>query len=212
VIGLSLVKTPRDKAREARNDVYRRHILEAAEQVFAERGFDAAKLQEISAAAGLSMGTIYSIFPGKAELFDALLEMRGGELLTVAREAASHAGPPLEALVALGTAYVEYFAEHPAFLRMQLGASVSWALGPGSTPTRMEFWREIHTLQAAIFRRGVEEGAFVDEDPAFLAKLFSAIDEVLLADWVAGGMKASPATLVTRLRALVERTFTTARR
>ncbi len=201
----------KDAARKARNDVYRQHILEAAEQVFAERGFEAAKLQEISAKAGLSMGTIYSIFPGKAELFDALLEMRGQELLAVAREAAKGSVPPLDALRALGDAYVAYFADHPAFLRMQLGASVSWALGPSSAPSRMAFWQEIHDLQADIFRRGVEEGAFGDDDPAFLAKLFSAIDEVLLADWVATGMKADRATLSARLARLVERTFAAAR-
>jgi hypothetical protein len=37
-------------------------------------------------------------------------------------------------------------------------------------------------------RRGVTAGAFVDEDPAFLAKAFSALDQVPLADW-ADGMK-----------------------
>jgi len=51
-------RRPRDEARRARTGVYRSHILEAAEQVFAERGFAAAKLQDISRLAGLSMGTI----------------------------------------------------------------------------------------------------------------------------------------------------------
>jgi AcrR family transcriptional regulator len=201
------VRKPREEARKARNDVYRQHILEAAEQVFAARGFEAAKLQEISAKVGLSMGTIYSVFPGKQELFEALVQMRGEELLTVARAAATRGFPPLDALVALGEAYVDYFIAHPDFLRMQVGASVSWAIGPGSTPTRMQFWREIHDLQAGIFRDGVKRGVFVDEDPAFLAKLFSAIDEVLLADWVAAGTSAPRAVLLARLRALVERTF-----
>ena len=201
------VRKPREEARRARDEVYRQHVLEAAEQVFAVRGFEAAKLQEISAKVGLSMGTIYSVFPGKQELFEALVQMRGEELLTVARAAATRGRPPLDALVALGEAYVDYFIAHPDFLRMQVGASVSWAIGPGSTPTRMQFWREIHDLQAAIFRDGVARGVFVDEDPAFLAKLFSAIDEVLLADWVATGMTADRATLVTRLRTLVVRSF-----
>jgi AcrR family transcriptional regulator len=201
------VRKPREEARRARDEVYRQHVLEAAEQVFAVRGFEAAKLQEISAKVGLSMGTIYSVFPGKQELFEALVQMRGEELLTVARAAATRGRPPLDALVALGEAYVDYFIAHPDFLRMQVGASVSWAIGPGSTPTRMQFWREIHDLQAAIFRDGVARGVFVDEDPAFLAKLFSAIDEVLLADWVATGMTADRATLVRRLRTLVVRSF-----
>ena len=201
------VGKPREEARKARNDVYRQHILEAAERVFAARGFEAAKLQEISAKVGLSMGTIYSVFPGKQELFGALVEMRGEELLTVARAAATRGLAPLDALVALGEAYVDYFIAHPDFLRMQVGASVSWAIGPGSTPTRMQFWREIHDLQAGIFRDGVARGVFVDEEPAFLAKLFSAIDEVLLADWVAGGMKTPRDRLLQRLRGQIERSF-----
>src|SRR5262249_31745261 len=111
------VRTPREEARKARTGVYRRHILEAAEQVFAARGFEAAKLQDISAAAGLSMGTIYSIFPGKNELFDALVAMRGQELLAVARAATDARRPPREALLALGDAYLTYLVEHPDFLR-----------------------------------------------------------------------------------------------
>src|SRR5262249_13081621 len=114
------VRKPREEARKARNDVYRQHILEAAEQVFAARGFEAAKLQDISAKVGLSMGTIYSIFPGKGELFEGLVEMRGQELLAVARAAAARGLPPRDALVALGEAYVDYFVAHPDFLRMQI--------------------------------------------------------------------------------------------
>ncbi len=53
---------PQEKARQARTEVYREHILEAAEQIFAERGFENAKLQDISALAGVSMGTIYAVF------------------------------------------------------------------------------------------------------------------------------------------------------
>jgi AcrR family transcriptional regulator len=207
VIPFWKVAKPREEARKARNDVYRQHILEAAERVFASSGFEAAKLQEISAACGLSMGTIYSIFPGKSDLFEALVQMRGQELLAVARAAAAADRSPRDALLALGDAYVAYLVDHPDFLRMQVGASVSWALGPGSAPSRMQFWQEIHDLQAEIFRRGVERGDFVAEDPAFLARLFSAIDEVVLADWVAGGMKTTRAELATRLRTLVERTF-----
>ena len=73
-------KKAKDAARKARNDVYRQHILEAAEEVFADKGFEAAKLQDIGTRAGLSMGTIYAIFPGKTELFTAILEERGREV------------------------------------------------------------------------------------------------------------------------------------
>jgi len=199
---------PRDEARRARTDVYRQHVFAAAEQVFAERGFEAAKLQDISRRAGLSMGTIYAIFPGKTELFTALLEARGQELLGLVRDVAGSGAAPREALDRLIEVYIGYFVQHPAFLRTHLRSGVSWALGPAlATGTQVQCWEDIHREQAAIFQRGVETGAFVDEDPDFLAKLFSVIDQVLLAEWVAGGMRASRESLVVRLRAQVERSF-----
>src|SRR5438445_3688188 len=189
-------RKPRDEARRARTDVYRQHIVEAAEQVFAERGFAPAKLQDISRLAGLSMGTIYAIFPSKADLHRAILEERGLELLSLAREAAARKGPARAALDALIEVYIGYFVAHPGFLRMHLRAGTSWALSPTGTDAQVQHWQDIHALQAEIFRRGIAEGAFVDEDPGFMARLFSVMDQVLLADWVTGGMRAGRADLV----------------
>jgi AcrR family transcriptional regulator len=201
-------REPRDEARKAKNEVYRQHILDAAEKVFAERGFEAAKVQEISGLAGLSMGTIYGIFPGKLELFTAILESHGKTLLEAVQEQAARKLPPREALHALIEVYIDYFLAHPDFLRMDLRSGISWALGPkGKTETEVRHWQEIHEIQADIFRRGVKNAVFVDEDPAFLAKTFSVMDQVLLADWVGSGMKASRTDLVRRLQTQVERSF-----
>jgi len=46
-----------------------RQILEAALDVFAERGLAEARLEDIARRAGLSKGTIYLYFPNKEELF-----------------------------------------------------------------------------------------------------------------------------------------------
>ncbi len=201
-------RTPRDEARQARTGVYRQHILEAAERVFAERGFEAAKVQEISQLAGLSMGTIYAIFPSKHDLHRAILEVRGQELLGLARAVAARHLPPREALRALIEVYVDYFVAHPAFLRMHLRSGTSWAMSPSpGTDEQIEKWREIHELQAEVFRRGSAEGVFVKEDPGYLARMFTVMDQVLLSDWVAGGMKTGREELVRRLGAMVERAF-----
>lgn len=201
-------RTPRHEAREARNDVYRQHIVEAAERVFAERGFEAAKVQDISKLAGLSMGTIYAIFPSKEDLFGGILAERGRELLQLARDIAAQKQPPRAALRALSAAYITYFLAHPDFLRMHLRDGTSWVLGPApGTDSRVQLWKDIHDLQADIFLRGIRAGVFVDEDPGYLAKLYSAMDQVLLADWVASGMTAQREQLVERLQDLVERAF-----
>src|SRR6476661_3924562 len=46
-----------------------RQILEAALEVFAERGLSDARLEDIAKRAGVSKGTIYLYFPNKEELF-----------------------------------------------------------------------------------------------------------------------------------------------
>lgn len=195
-----------EKARQVRNDLYRQHILDAAEQVFAERGFDSAKLQDISALAGVSMGTIYAVFPGKEELFRAILDARGQELLQVARAGAAGRDGPRAALDRLIEAYIDYFVARPNFLRMHLRLGTSWVLGPAmSSPGQVQLWSKIHALQADLMRRGIAARVFVKDDPAFLSKVFSALDQVLLADWVAGGMKTDRAHLIERMRALVDR-------
>src|SRR5262249_56660516 len=106
-----------------------------------------------------------------------------------------------EALFALIDVYIDYFVTHPAFLRMHLRSGASWALGPTTgTATQVGYWQQIHGLQAEIFRRGVASGDFIHENPAYLAKTFHTMDQVLLADWVAEGMKADRPALVRRLR------------
>ena len=51
----------------------RRRILDAAREVFAERGLDAG-LDHIARHAGLGVGTVYRRFPDKERLIEALFE------------------------------------------------------------------------------------------------------------------------------------------
>jgi AcrR family transcriptional regulator len=141
-------------------------------------------------------------------LFRALLEERGEDLIRLAREAAAGHATPRGELDALITAYIDYFVSHPDFLRMHLRLGTSWGLGPApGTDAQVRHWQDIHEIQTDIFRRGIAAGEFLDEDPGYLARLFSAMDQVLLADWAAGGMRAGRDELVRRLQSQVERSF-----
>src|SRR6478609_10263572 len=64
----------------------RRRILEAAAVVFAERGLDVS-LDDIAAAAGVGVGTVYRRFPEKDALIDALFEDKIREVQAVAQAA-----------------------------------------------------------------------------------------------------------------------------
>jgi AcrR family transcriptional regulator len=64
----------------------RRRILETAATVFAERGLGVS-LDDIAAAAGVGVGTVYRRFPDKDTLIDAVFEDKIGRMEAIARDA-----------------------------------------------------------------------------------------------------------------------------
>jgi AcrR family transcriptional regulator len=58
----------------ARTQATRRKLLRSAELIFARHGFEAARIEDIAAAAGYSRGAFYANFESKEDLFMALLE------------------------------------------------------------------------------------------------------------------------------------------
>jgi AcrR family transcriptional regulator len=52
----------------------RRQIVEGARAVFLAQGFDAASMNDIARAAGVSKGTLYVYFKHKEQLFEAIVE------------------------------------------------------------------------------------------------------------------------------------------
>src|SRR5258706_1763357 len=77
-----------------RKDARPQEILEAALSVFAERGFAAARMEQIAARAGVSKGTIYLYFDSKEAVFRALVhEVLGTQVSRFADFARGASGP-----------------------------------------------------------------------------------------------------------------------
>src|SRR5437879_8759124 len=62
-------------------DQTRDRLVAAAAEVFAEKGYDRAGVQEIARRAGLTTGAIYGRFSGKAELLQAAIQSRTNDEL-----------------------------------------------------------------------------------------------------------------------------------
>ncbi|RCW42826.1 TetR family transcriptional regulator [Halopolyspora algeriensis] len=68
-------------------DARRAQLLTAAQHVFVTNGYHAAAMDDIAERAGVSKPVLYQHFPGKLELYLALLETHGAELVRRVREA-----------------------------------------------------------------------------------------------------------------------------
>jgi AcrR family transcriptional regulator len=60
----------------------RERLLNAAADVFAQRGYDGTRVADIAAAAGVSNAALYAHFPSKAQLLVEALRARGPHLLS----------------------------------------------------------------------------------------------------------------------------------
>src|ERR687894_2109390 len=87
------MQTPRPAAAPARRTsrlprgARRVQLLQAAQDVFVAQGFHAAAMDDIADRAGVSKPVLYQHFPGKRELYLALLEEHVGQLADRVRDA-----------------------------------------------------------------------------------------------------------------------------
>ena len=109
-----------DKARNP--DRSRAAILDAAERLFAELGYDATSLTQVGAAAGVSRGTPGYFFRSKAELYQAVLDRSFAEVSDAVRAGRARALASNESadtiLAGAVSDYFDFLAARPNFVRL----------------------------------------------------------------------------------------------
>lgn len=93
-------------------DVRRAQIAELAEELFAERGYEGASMEELARRAGVTKPVIYEIFGSKEGLYRAGVERAAGDLATRVASAVTASDVPLEQLRAGLTAWFAFAVEH----------------------------------------------------------------------------------------------------
>ena len=118
---------PHDRERNPERS--RAAILDAAEQLFAERGYAAASLADVGALAGVSRATPGYFFGSKAELYAAVMDRALDEVrsaVRAGRERGMASSRPVEEILAGAVAdYFDFLATHPNFVRLIVRSSRS---------------------------------------------------------------------------------------
>lgn len=161
--------------RRAREKAKRQQeILEAAREVFFEKGIHRATVDDVAAQAEVSKGTVYLYFQSKESILAHLL-LEGLAILLNQLETAYAPQEPLSAekrLRRMAEAYWQFAQTYPSYFRLLL------ALDRGRFRERVsaEMYQEILTeskrgleLVANAIRQGTEEGLFSADDPLLTA-------------------------------------------
>ena len=152
-----------------------RQILEAALEVFAERGLAAARLDDIAKLAGLSKGTIYLYFATKEDLFREVI--RTSVVAFIARaEAFFEAEPdPVHSLTAWMEGYWGWLRS-PVFPAMHRLVNTELRSFPDlASFYTTEVIERAQRLVREMLERGMDAGQFRRMDPQVAARMLSSL-------------------------------------
>jgi AcrR family transcriptional regulator len=99
-------------------NVRRTQLLGAARAVFVAQGYHAAAMDDIAERAGVSKPVLYQHFPGKRELYLALLELHSEELLAAVHRALASTSNNKQRVAATITAYFEFIDSESESFRL----------------------------------------------------------------------------------------------
>lgn len=111
---LTSAKTPRTE----RGRRTLRKLLDAAAVEFGERGFHEASITGITQRAGTALGSFYTYFDSKDEIFRALVDDLSGKVREAARDALRAPLPALETEQAALAAFLQFARDHKEIYRI----------------------------------------------------------------------------------------------
>jgi AcrR family transcriptional regulator len=143
----------------------KQQLLEAAEQLFTERGYGATRISDICAAAGVAKGLFYWYFPTKETLFAELVRTMRLRLRRAQAAAMDADADPVTRIRQGAEASVRFMAEHQPYFALldveRTDDSLATVLKEGSDVYAIDVRRLVQDAQTA--------GLVPDTDPAFYA-------------------------------------------
>jgi AcrR family transcriptional regulator len=157
----------------ARGQRTRAKLLEAAERVFAELGYNDASIVKITEAAGVGQGTFYLYFAGKSEIFDELVRDLNRRVRRAMSEAAAEGKTRIEAELEGFHGFFRFTAEHPALYRIIRQAEFA-------SPETLQFhYDKLVEGYVAALEHAMEAGEIARRDPEILAWALMGIGELI---------------------------------
>ncbi len=210
--GESTALSRREQRRLQHQDLSRTQLLDAAEEVFGAKGFHETTLKEIAELAEFSVGSVYSFFENKDDLFLNVYLRRGAEFMPGMEAVARSAASPLQQLHDLVDFEITFFRTHPHFGRLYLrSSSTQVSLSELMIPNGLEenFTRAMD-IQADLMRRGQEAGEIRSGDVQVLSRVLSgmvsayqSLDPAVVSD----GVDTSERFPLADLHAMVDGAF-----
>ena len=142
----------------------RLRIVQAAENLFGQKGYNATSISDIVHDANVGRALIYYYFKDKRDLYETILQESGDRICDVAKQALGTEGSTFERLKAFMVLFNKINIEHPNVRKMMVRAEVE---GTISMETHFKKHFDIVTgFLGQIIEQGMEKGELRYVKPA----------------------------------------------
>ena len=164
---------------------HRREILEAAERVFVEQGFEHVTVEDIAREAEFSVGAIYTFFANKEVLCSEVMAKIAEDFLDGFHREVKGSDNPLEAIAKLIEVRLRHVREHGGFIRLFMESKPGSQVTPDSAvPQRCRGLYDTYVSEiAALFREAIGKGLVRKMDPLYAALSLEGAINAFCAYW-----------------------------
>ena len=160
----------------------RAQLLESALEVFVAQGYHAAAMDDIAERAGVSKPVLYQHFPGKLDLYLALLDQSCDTIIAASRDALESTHDNKQRVAATMDAFFDYVAGESGAFRLVFESDLT------NDPSVREHVERVTTECAAMIAAVIhEDTGLADEASRLLAVSLVGMAQVSARYWLAEG-------------------------
>jgi AcrR family transcriptional regulator len=205
---MAVTSAHRLSRRERELSLRKEIVFEAAEEVFATKGYYEAGVEEIANRAGVSVGTFYNLFGSKETLYVTLIEQRLDDLIQHVRVCLKRGDHALDQLNHLLTGLFEYIDQHQALLLLYVVTThgLPWHIPSDMGDAIFAKYQELFGHVTAVCQRGQQEKTFQGTtSPSSLALAILGVANAFLTAWIVGKKEGSITALLPDVHTHVQR-------
>ncbi len=189
--------TPAPRPMRLPRSARRKQLREAAQEVFVAQGYHAAAMDDIAERAGVSKPVLYQHFPGKLDLYLALLDMHCDAIVEGMRTAMSSSSDNKARVAAATSAYFEFIDHESEAFRLVYESDLR-----NEPAVRERFERVQSRCVDAITETIMADTGIERERAELLAAGLCGAAEVAARFWLAGGRRVPKQEAESLLSAL----------
>jgi AcrR family transcriptional regulator len=175
-------------SRKEREQLQRRaEVLQAALELFSQKGYHNVSMHEIAARAEFAVGTLYKFFKNKEELYKEILMQTAMLFYSALSKALEEKGDEYARVKNFLKTKCKLFMENILSVRLYFavsGAGVSFNVRRGLETELRSFYDQVIQKLAAVFEKGIQKKIFRPLDPYYLALALDSISNAFLFCWM----------------------------